>query len=68
MTFGQKHACWDVLLLLLSYVSDLKMFSCRRVVAYYKSRGFSDLDQVSPGPTGLEPQQGPLAHLLVWVY
>ena len=26
MKFGQKHTCWDVLLLLFSYVSDLKMF------------------------------------------
>ena len=44
-----------------------KCFFCRRVFACYRSRGFSDLDQTSPGPTGLEPQRGPPAHLLVFI-
>ena len=53
---------------LFPYVSDLKMFFCRRVFACYRSWGFSDLNQASPGTTGLEPQREPPAHHLVWVY
>ena len=70
---GQKNVCQNIHVgtsccCQFSYVPGLKMFFCRRVFACYRSRGFSDLDHASPGPTGLEPQRGPPAHLLVCVY
>ena len=68
---GQKIFAKTYMLECLAAVNFHMFFVClfcRRVFACHRSRGFSDLDHASLGPTGLEPQRGPPAHLLVCVY